>query len=53
VQNPAVGLSFDDAVAWFELARQAHYTLKAGGSSLRSSSGNDCSTRNPVPSSTS
>jgi hypothetical protein len=39
--DPSRGLSFDDAITWFELARQAHYALKANGSSLRSSSGND------------
>jgi len=41
VQNPSSGMSLDDAVAWFELARRAHYTLKAQGSSLQSSSGNE------------
>lgn len=41
VQDPSGGLALDDAVAWFELARQAHYVLVSQNSALRSSSGNN------------
>ena len=40
-QDPTGGLTLDDAGAWFDLARRAHYILKSQSGSLRSSSGSD------------